>query len=191
MLSYDRGRIKRWAKSQVPIIWKKRYFFFGLVAIAVSLYFFHSLIKMLFVMAAFILFGTLSLMYNRWVRVSLGVELIMMGTVITTVAYGVFPGMVVGFTSLFFAEVLTSRFTYSTFVSFAGLFVVVVVASRLEFGIMLTGMLMTLLYDAIIAPGYVIMGSSPWRTAIFVVTHLLFNFWMFAVVAPRVFGVVA
>ena len=154
------------------------------------LYFFHSLVKMLIVMVAFILLGALSLMYNRWVRVSLGVELIMLGTVITTVAYGVVQGIIVGFTSLFFAELFTGRFTYSTFVSFAGLFVVVVVASSLEFSVKLTGILMTLLYDAIIAPGYIIMGSSPWRTSLFVVTHVLFNVWAFVFIAPHISGIV-
>lgn len=186
MLRYDRKKIKGWAKSKIPIIWSKRYTIIAVLILLVLLYLFRSFIAMVVVMATFILVGVVSMMYNRWIKISVGVELIMLGMVITAVVYGSIPGMIVGFAALFFAEVITDRFTYSTFVSFIGIFAVTIVTPRLDFSITWIGILMTLLYDVIIAPGYLLMGSSPWRTALFVVTHIIFNIWAFIFIAPFV-----
>jgi len=142
---------------------------------------------MLTVMALFIIIGILSMMYNRWIKVSLGVELIMVGTVLTAVAYGRFPAIIVGFVALFFAEMLSDRFTYSTFISFIGLFVVAMVVPLFgSSSITAIGIWMTLMYDIIILPGYVLLGSSPWRSLLFFVTHIMFNAWVFIVIAPRI-----
>lgn len=184
MLRYSRRKAKIWAKSRIPFIWKKRYTIVAAAAGLILLYFFSSFVKMILVMAVFMLLGVLSLIYNRWIKTSLGVELIMLGTVISAVEYGFFSGIVVGFVALFFAEILTDRLTYSTFVSFLGIAAVSLAAPLLDVGITWTGIAMTLLYDAIITPGYLIMGSSPWRTLTFVATHILFNAWIFVFIAP-------
>ncbi len=187
MFGWDRAEVKAWAKSRLPFFWKKRFSIALVIASAAVLFLFRNFIEMLAVMALFIAFGIASMMYNRWVKISLGIEFILLGTVITGLVYGKFPALIVGMVSLFFAEVITDRFTYSTFVSFAGIFAVSMVAPMLD-GISVTwaGIWMTVLYDAIIGPGYIIMGSSLWRTLLFVVTHILFNIWAFVFIAPLV-----
>ena len=184
MFRYSRREVKSWAKSRIPLIWRKRYTIAAAAAALILLYLFSSFVKMILVMAVFILLGVVSLIYNRWIKTSLGVELIMLGVVISSVEYGFFPGVVVGFVALFFAEIITDRFTYSTFVSFIGIAAVSLAAPWIDAGITWTGIFMTILYDAVIAPGYLIMGSSPWRTLVFVTTHVLFNAWVFFFIAP-------
>ncbi len=188
MFGFDRSAVNAWAKSRLPFFWKKRFSIALVIAAVVVLFFFRNFVEMLVVMAFFTALGIASMAYNRWIKISLGVELILLGTVIVGLVYGKFPALIVGVVSLFFAEVISDRFTYSTFVSFAGIFAVSMVTPMLHgMGITSVGIWMTVLYDAIIGPGYVLMGSSSWRTLLFVVTHILFNIWVFVFMAPWVF----
>lgn len=192
MFKYNRKELKTWAKSKIPILWEKRLgiaLALGAMLLLMSLY---DFVQMLVMMAVFIALGILSLMYNRWIKVSLGVELILLGTVLATVLYGKTSGLIVGTVSLFLAEVMTDRFTYSTFISFIGIFTVVMVVPLLgEMSVTWKGIWMTVLYDAVIGPGYILVGSSPWRTLLFVVTHIMFNIWVFAFIAPTLFNLLA
>ncbi len=191
MFGHNRADVSAWAKSRLPFFWKSRAaIFLAIVSLALVLLF-HNVVEMLVVMALFIGLGIMSLMYNRWIKVSLGFELIMLGTVVTGLVYGRVPAVVVGAVALFVSEVITDRFTYSTFISFIGIFAVAMAIPFFQgTGITWAGIWMTLLYDAIIGPGYIIVGSSPWRTLLFVVTHILFNIWVFMFVAPLVLRIV-
>jgi len=192
MLKYNKTALKAWAKSKIPFLIKKRFSIVLAVIALLLLFLFRDLIQMLAVMAAFIILGVFSLMYGRWFKPSIGVELIMLGTVTTGMIYGTIPAIIVGWIALFFAEVLTNRFTYSTFISFIGLFVIALVIPLLQnLSITWVGILMTLLYDLIIAPGYLLMGSHPWKTIVFVTPHIIFNLWVFVFVAPLVFRLLA
>jgi len=191
MITYNRPAVKAWAKSKIPFLWEKRVGIGLAVLGLLILYLFRDVIQMLVIMGLFIILGIGSLIYNRWIKISLGFELIMFGTVITALVYGWWQAVIVGFIALFLAEIFTDRFTYSTFISFIGLGVVATVVPLVSnLGITWAGITMTLLYDLIIVPGYLIMGSSPWRTAVFVGTHLLFNVWVFIFLAPFVFRIV-
>jgi len=190
MLNYNRQAIKAWAKSKIPFLWEKRVSIVLVVSALLLLYFFRDVIQMLVVMAAFIAIGAGSMLYNRWLKYSLGVELIMLGIVITGLVYGRIPALIVGWIALFIAMVITNSFMHSSFVSFVGIFVVVMAIPLFQ-GISVTwvGIWMTLLYDLVIAPGYLLMGSSPWRTLLFVGSHIIFNVWLFIILAPLVFRI--
>ena len=192
MFKYNRKRIKEITKSQIPFVYQKRYLILAVAISLILIYFLSSFIKMALVMSAFIVMGVASLAYNRFIKVSLGFEFIMLGTLITSMVYGFLPGLIVAWVSLFFAEILTDRLTYSTSVSFVGLFIVSLAVQIIDLkNVTITGILMTLLYDFIIAPGYVIMGSNFWKTLLFVITHALFNTWIFIFIAPPVFSIVS
>jgi len=187
MFKYNRKQLSDLAKSKLPFLWEKRIGIFFVIAAVLLLYLFRSIVEVIAVMAVFIVIGVVSLMYNRWIKVSLGFELIMLGIIITGVVYGRIPAFVVGTVALFFAEVITDRFTYSTFVSFVGIFVIAMIVPMFaNNNIAVVGIGMTLLYDAIILPGYMLLGSSPWRSFLFFTTHILFNAWVFIVIAPRI-----
>jgi len=183
MLKYRRSDVSELAKSKIPLLLEKRLAIVIVIAAVLLLYIFRSIVEVIAVMAVFIVLGSVSMMYNRWIKVSLGVEFIMLGIVVTGMLYGRWQALIVGIVALFFAEVLSDRFTYSTFVSFIGIFVVAMVIPLL---ITWVGIWMTLLYDVIILPGYMLLGSSPWRSLLFFTTHIFFNAWIFMVVAPRI-----
>lgn len=193
-----------WAHAKVPgleslasflkFLVEKKLIVVIAIAAAVLLFFFWAYVKLLAVMAFFIALGAVSMVYNRWVKLSVGVEFVMLGLVITSIAFGRLPGLVVGVVGLFLAEVISERFTYSTFVSFIGVAVVAVIAPTV-FGwvgsITSAGILLTVIYDAIIIPGYLLLGSNIGRSAFFVATHIIFNIWAFSFIAPMVFRILA
>lgn len=186
-----------WAHSKVPgfeslasflkLLIEKRLIVFFAIVVFVLLFFFWSQVKVILVMAFFIALAAASMLYNRLIKVSLGAEFIMLGLVITTLAFGRLPGLIVGIVGLFLAEVLSERFTYSTFVSFIGIAVVGLTAPNVfnqTNSITATGIIMTVIYDAVIIPGYLLLGSNLGRSALFVVTHIIFNVWVFSFIAP-------
>ncbi|MBI2143407.1 hypothetical protein HYU20_03650 [Candidatus Woesearchaeota archaeon] len=204
MDSHKKRDAVSWAHAKVPglesltsflkFLVEKKLIVVMAVAAAVLLFFFWAYVKLLAVMAFFIAIAAVSMIYNRWVKLSVGVEFVMLGLVITSIAFGRLPGLIVGVVGLFLAEVISERFTYSTFVSFIGVAVVAVISPTV-FGwvdsITAAGILLTVIYDAIIIPGYLLLGSNIGRSAFFVVTHIIFNIWVFSFIAPMVFRVLA
>lgn len=203
----DSGRKKdivSWAHSKVPgleslnsfirFLTEKKLIVFLAIAAVVLLFFFWAYIKLLAVMAFFIALGAASMIYNRWIKVSVGVEFIMLGLVVTSIAFGRLPGMIVGVVGFFLAEIISERLTYSTFVSFLGAAVIAMIAPNVFHqtnSITSAGIMLTILYDAIIIPGYLLLGSNVGRSAFFVVTHIIFNIWAFSFIAPMLFRVLA
>ncbi len=204
MDSRRKNNIVSWAHAKVPgleslasffkfLIEKKLIVVIAIVA-AVLLFFFWAYVKLLAVMAFFIALGAVSMIYNRWVKLSVGVEFVMLGLVITSIAFGRLPGLIVGLAGLFLAEIISERFTYSTFVSFIGIAVVALIAPNIFHqtnNITSAGIILTVIYDAIIIPGYLLLGSNPGRSAFFMVTHIIFNIWVFSFIAPMVFRILA
>lgn len=193
-----RHDIVSWAHSKVPslesfasflkFLVEKRFIILLVLAALVLLFFFWAYIKTLVVMVFFIILGAFSMIYNRWIKVSVGVEFVMLGLVVTSAVFGRLPGLIVGLVGLFLAEIIAERFTYSTFVSFIGIAVVGLTAPNvfhwMDDSITSTGIIMTLLYDAIIIPGYLLLGSNLGRSALFTITHIIFNVWVFSFIAP-------
>lgn len=131
--------------------------------------------------------ASLSMFYNLFIRLSLGFEFIMLATVLCSVVYGPVVGVVVGLVSLFFAEFISTKLSYNTFVSFIGIAIIGFIASFYKGdNITMWGISMVVLYDAIIIPGYLMTGSHPVKSFIYVVTHIPWNIWVFSVIAPRV-----
>ena len=204
MDSRRKNDIVSWAHAKVPglesitsfirFLIEKKLIVLLAIAAAVLLFFFWAYVKLLAVMAFFIALGAFSMVYNRWIKVSVGVELVMLGLVITSIAFGRLPGLIVGMVGLFLAEVISERFTYSTFVSFIGTAVIAVIAPNIFHqtnSITSAGVILTVIYDAIIIPGYLLLGSNPGRSAFFVVTHIIFNIWAFSFIAPMMFRILA
>ncbi|MFH1398561.1 MAG: hypothetical protein ABIG95_00435 [Candidatus Woesearchaeota archaeon] len=162
----------------------------GYVVLVLFLFLLFSLFgrthKMLFFVPVLMIFASFSMFYNWFFRLSLGVELITLATVLCAVVYGPVTGAMVGFFSLLFAEIISTKLAYNTIISLAAVVVVGVVASaHLIENISVWGIAMTLLYDTMIIPLYVVTGSSPVKSFIYLVTHILWNGWVFTFVAPR------
>jgi hypothetical protein len=194
----NREAVRVWAKKRFladkelkNVLWEKKGIIVFVIAAAVLLLFFGSYVRALATIGVLITLGFASLLYNRAIRISLGIELVLMGTVLAGLAYGPLAAFFTGGIALFAAEVFNGSFQHSTLVSFIGLAVVsaaipVVSASSVS----TVGVLMALLYNAVLAPGYLLMGSEPWKVGLFFVTDILFNAWLFILVVPRIAGLV-
>ncbi|MBN2368688.1 hypothetical protein JXC34_06715 [Candidatus Woesearchaeota archaeon] len=169
---------------------KKRLMLVGLVAI-LFFYFLKELKEIFFILALTSL-GALSLAPPRYFKYAhyVGFELCLMATVLTSLAYGPVIGALAGFISIFTGFVLSSYFKPTYFISVLAMPLMgLIVPIFRELPLFYLGVLMTLIYDAIVLPLYVCIGSS--RTvsaAVFFITHILLNAWVFSALAPFIYN---
>ncbi|MBI2133707.1 hypothetical protein HYU11_03425 [Candidatus Woesearchaeota archaeon] len=194
--------IRQWARSTsvlqhrfndaVAWAFRKRTPLFAAIILLLAVFFLFSFLKQLFLIAFFIALGSASLFYNRFIKTSIGFELITLGVVVIGRLYGPFPAMVVGFFSLLFAELFAGSLQHKTIVSFAGIVTIGFLTQYFSAASITTeGIILVIIYNAIIIPGYILLGSSPLRSGLFLVTHLVFSFWLFSSVAPVVYRFLA
>ncbi len=186
-------KFENWLKTNVipefkialdPILARKRLIIACIIILVIGLLL-GRIHKALLFVPLLIVIASFSMVYNLIIRFSFGFELIMLATVLCSVAYGPVVGVLVGFVSLFFAEIISSKMSYNTFISFIGIAVVAIVASSFSGDNISTwGIMMTFLYDIIIVPLYLLSGSNPISSIIYVVTHIPFNVWVFYRIAP-------
>jgi len=148
--------------------------------------------KSLFFTAVLIVLGAISMIYIRFFKYAhfIGFELCMMATVLTSIAYGPHYGAFTGFVSLSAALILSGYFKPTYFVSvltmpLMGL--IVPLFSHLD--LWLVGIIMTIIYDAIVLPLYVLMGSRITSSVVFFITHILLNYWVFTTIAPIILSI--
>ena len=163
--------------------------FLKLVILAVLfwavLFFLGQTLKPFFFIAIFLLLSSVSLIYNRWLKTSLGIEFVMLSTVMTARVYGPIPGAIVGFIGLTAAEIIGTGFNARTLISLGAIAIIGLITPFFSsLSILAAGMILTIIYDLMIIPFYQLAGSSPGRSALFVVTHIIWNLWVFAVMAP-------
>ena len=162
-----------------------------IVLIAVVGFYFLKELKKIFFVLLLTALGALSLIPPRYFKYShyIGFELCMLGTVLTSLAYGPMYGVFTGGVSIFLGFVISGYFkpTYIFSVLTMPLMGLIVPVFR-ELPLFYIGMLMTLIYDAIILPLYVYIGSSRIVSAsVFFITHVLLNAWVFSVIAPLLY----
>lgn len=195
----QRKLLRAWARARIKglenlntftnFLWEKKRIAIIAVLAILSFILFWNFLKTIMIMLAFIALGISSMYYYKFIRFPFGFELNMLGIVITGKLFGTLPAIIVGVTALFFAELITERMTHSTIISFLGVIAVgfLIPAFPQDWSITKLGIIATIIYDAIIIPLYLLMGSSPARSGIFLATHIVFNVWVFTFVAPNVY----
>jgi len=131
------------------------------------------------------------MLYIRFAKIShyIGFELCTLATVLTGITYGPHYGAVTGAVSIFFGFVLSGHFKPSYFISVLILPIIGIISPLFSFPeLWQLGVLMTIIYDIIILPLYILMGSRVTSTIIFFITHVLLNFWLFQNIAPIIVG---
>lgn len=148
--------------------------------------------EQIFFIISLILLGSLSLIHSRFFKYShyIGFEFCMMATVLTSLAYGPAVGAFTGFVAISIGLILSGYFKHSYFISVLTMPLIGLIVpffSNLQLSHL--GLLMTLIYDAIILPLYVIIGGSRIiSTTIFFATHVLLNYWIFSTIAPIIYN---
>ncbi|NTV24477.1 MAG: hypothetical protein HGA85_09020 [Nanoarchaeota archaeon] len=143
--------------------------------------------KRLFFSLFFIGLGSISMVYQRYFKYSsyIGFELCMLGTVLAGLRYGSHYGVFVGAASIIGAFALSGNIKPSSFVSVLTLPLIGAITPLLsDIPIVHLGVFMTILYDAIILPLYVLLGSRIVSSLVFFCTHVLMNYWVFTNIAP-------
>ncbi len=138
---------------------------------------------------AFVFIGSVAEVYNSRFRTPFHFDLVKIGTVLTSVAYGAPVGIFVGITSTFFSKLLSSRLDFTVFISIAGTVAIAALANAFSaVPISLLGILLVLAYYLVTTPVHLIMGEEPGYALVYVLSSLAVNFVLFTQVAPRIIG---
>ncbi|MEK6916707.1 MAG: hypothetical protein AABW92_03095 [Nanoarchaeota archaeon] len=147
----------------------------------------------LFFIALLIGLGIVSLLYIRFFKYAhyVGIELCMMATVLISLAYGQVAGAFAGFASITGALVLSGYFKPSYFISVLALPLIGLIVPLFSWlNLWQLGVLMTILYDLVVLPLYILMGSRIESSVVFFITHVLFNYWVFTTIAPFFYNLI-
>ncbi|MEM4397247.1 MAG: hypothetical protein QW757_01320 [Candidatus Woesearchaeota archaeon] len=112
-----------------------------------------------------------------------------MAVVLTTLAYGRKYGVFVAFASLIGGYVLSENFKPSSFISIFTLPLISLIVPFFDLPMFYLGIIMTIIYDIIILPLYILMGSNIYKSIVFFITHLIFNAWVFYFFAPIIYNI--
>ena len=135
--------------------------------------------------AVFIVLGSLSKLYHKIIRSSVGVDLILFLALVTTLIYeNIFLGLIVAWPSLLIADYLAGKLSHNSLVSLFGLTSVVLLSSVLPFSIILSLILLTIVYELITIIFYYLIGSPIHRIILFLITHIIFNLVLILSLAP-------
>ena len=134
----------------------------------------------LFIIIIFIFLGGISKIYHRFFRSALGIDLVFFTTVMTALVYGRALALVVAWAGLIIAEMLGSRFSYTSMVTLIGLTTIVFLAKFFAaLPLVAAAILLTLIFEIIMAIlYYFVIGSSLYRIYLFLSSHLAFNLFM-------------
>ena len=169
----------------------KRKFLLTLVSILVIL-FVLTKFRSIFFTILLILLGAVSMIYIRFFKYShyVAFELCTLATVLTTLAYGPHVGAFSGFMSITLGFVISGYFKPQYFISVLALPLVALIVPFLShLDLWQIGVIVTIVYDLIILPLYVLFGSRIVSTIVFFITHVLLNYWIFSTIAPFIYSI--
>ena len=158
---------------------------------------FLAIISLLFsnfvVMTSFIIIGIASRYYQKYTpHLSFGIETCLFGTVLSSLAYGWHAGAIVGVVSLTISVFLTQEeasYLPIALMGMAGVAFIASIAPITAVNIVFWGVLLTLLYDIVTCAVYIhVFRANIFKTFIFVVTHLAFNYFVFAYFGAYIYG---
>lgn len=141
--------------------------------------------RQVLLMLALIALGASSRLYARFVPVALGFELCTLSTVLAGKAMGPLAGMIVGLSSIILSVALTQENPKRLVASIPG-FALIGLVSGIATGIDIKhlGMALVLAYNFFLNAVHLgLMKSSFLRCAVFSITNVIFNFFVFKYVA--------
>ena len=141
---------------------------------------FSSYLKAIIFTAIFIAAGSVSKIYHRFFRSTLGLDLVFFLTMMGSLVYrNILISFIIGFVGLALADSLAMRFSHTTLISYVSLTAAIVSSTILGgFPIHIALIILTILYELISAFLYNMMGSSLDKIIVFVGSHLIFNLFL-------------
>lgn len=167
-----------------------------IIAVSVLLllltFLFSSIVKGFILIVAFIAIGAVSRMWQRFVPMAIGVELVMLFTVIAGILFGPYAGMIVGFLSLSISTLVTEEDIAKMWPAFIAIAIVGYLSGAIAIvNVSPYGLMFTIFYDVFITIIYIATGHSLIKTLIFDATHIAFNYFVFYHIAPNLLKLLA
>ena len=175
------------ARKQVKEVIKKHYLkaIFAVFALFILSYLFNTSVKSLIVMAVFIVMGSFSTFYFNYARPPIHFETVKLGTILTAVAYGIYPAIVVGVVSTFFGKVLIGRIDEKLPISMIGISLVAVCAGIFSgASIAQLGILLVLAYNIVMFTLTQVLGGDLAWNLPYEASNFLVNLFWFTRIAP-------
>jgi len=165
---------------------KENYFFkwryIAPILIALILYSFLDNIKGVFVVGTLAVAASYSTIYKRVFRIPSAIELVTLGTVITSITYGPVPGLVFGVMTTLASEIISSGVDMFTVLYMVVRGLIGVVAFYLAgWNIVVLGIAMVLMFNLICQPFYMLPGDieTKIKGIYFFIMNITFNFVAF------------
>lgn len=145
--------------------------------------------KVAFWVLLFILVASIAEIYNNEFRTPIHFDLVKLGTILTSIAYGAPAGIFVGLTSTFFSKLFSSRLSANIIVSFIGIIAISVLADAFSRApITALGISLVFVYYLITSPIILMMGENPGYALVYVLSSIVINIMLFTMVAPKLVG---
>ncbi len=141
-----------------------------------------------------ILLGSFSMIYIRFFKQShyIAFELCTLATVLSSLAYGPHYGIVAGFISISLSFVISGYFKPTYLISVLAMpFMAVIAPFFSSLPLWQIGLIITIIYDSIILPLYVLSGSRVSSTIVFFISHVLLNYWVFSTIGPIIYNIIS
>jgi hypothetical protein len=130
-------------------------------------------------LAIFIALGSVSKIYHRVIKSSVGIDLVFFTTLMITLVYkNLFFSLVNAWVGLILADSIGQRFSYTSVVSLIGLSIIAVVARFMPFSIVISAIMLTVLFEIYSVLSYSLLGSSVDKIIVYFVSHFAFNMFM-------------
>lgn len=152
---------------------------------------FASLIKQTLIISLLILLGGVSKIYQRYISAQVGIEFIMLTTVVTGFVYGPLLGGIVGLATFSLASYLSGRISHNLFPSFFMITIIGAVAPLFK-SVTTAGIVLTLIYDILLSYIYLAwFRGRIHRILLFATTHFFWNIYVFIKLAPLLVNALA
>jgi hypothetical protein len=150
-----------------------------------SLITFSQFLKKSLVIVLFLVIGSISKIYHRFVKSSLGIDLVFFLTMMLAIVYGPMLAIVIGLIMKIAADYIANRFSHTTLITLAALFIPILFAKALIGLPLVTALfILTLIFEIISSVLYHFIGSSPGNIVLYAVSHFLFNAFLIINLGP-------
>lgn len=179
---------RKYVKPCVDWTCQSKFHMVAIIIVLVLIVLFASVIKQSLIISFLILLGGVSKIYQRYVNAQIGVEFIMLSTVVGGFVYGSLIGGIIGFVTFALASYFSGRWSHNLFPSFIMVTIIGMISKSFS-NVTTAGIVLTLIYDVLL--GYIYLAwfrGRIYRILMFTLTHFLWNVYVFIKLAPLLYS---
>jgi len=140
-------------------------------------------IKAILFSVIFILLSSVSKIYHRFFKSTIGIDLVLFFSIMISLVYkNILLALLTSWIGLMLADIIGTRLSHTSLISIIGLTIIIILSKFFIYSLS-SLIILTIIYEIIVIVFYYLMGSSIDKIAIFLVSHFLFNMLMITGVA--------